>query len=181
MKDVLYRNPHIEIRKSPVHGYGVFAKRNIPADTPLEECPYVNIAGPSRACTEKSATLCPIDPAVNDYCFRRPNRPEYEPHVGYLSYAEEYPKGFSQATGSALGRFKITSAKMGHTAARLPDSAMVLGLAMVYNHNKDENIGYDYDVENRIYKFYTIKDVAKGEELCHDYGDAYWEDRKNNG
>lgn len=43
MKSVLYQSPYIEVRKSPVHGYGVFAKQNLPANIILEETPFISI------------------------------------------------------------------------------------------------------------------------------------------
>lgn len=43
MKDVLYLNPKIEVRRSPVHGWGVFAKDNIKNGEILEEIPFLTI------------------------------------------------------------------------------------------------------------------------------------------
>ena len=35
---ILEKNPNIEVRKSILHGWGVFATNDIPKDTLLEEC-----------------------------------------------------------------------------------------------------------------------------------------------
>jgi len=43
MKNILYRN-EIEIRKSPLHGYGVFAKEDIMSGEILEECHYTKLS-----------------------------------------------------------------------------------------------------------------------------------------
>lgn len=43
MKTVLFRHPHIEIRKSSIHGYGIFAKEDIAVNTILEEVPFIYI------------------------------------------------------------------------------------------------------------------------------------------
>lgn len=43
MKSVLYQSPNIEIRKSPIHGYGVFATTDIPSGSLLEECTFIPI------------------------------------------------------------------------------------------------------------------------------------------
>jgi len=43
MKDVLYHNPKIEIRKSPISGYGVFAIEDISENEILEEIPFLTI------------------------------------------------------------------------------------------------------------------------------------------
>ena len=36
-----FRHPHVEVKKSPVHGWGVFATQDIPANTMLETCHFV--------------------------------------------------------------------------------------------------------------------------------------------
>jgi len=38
MKDVYHRPDSVEVRKSPVHGVGVFAKRDIDREELIEEC-----------------------------------------------------------------------------------------------------------------------------------------------
>ena len=43
MKDKLYHNPKLEVRKSPIHGYGVFAKEDIKKGELLEECHYCEL------------------------------------------------------------------------------------------------------------------------------------------
>jgi len=50
MKDVLYHNPNIEIRKSPIQGWGVFAKEDIKKGELLEEVPFLTLPlDPSEA------------------------------------------------------------------------------------------------------------------------------------
>lgn len=43
MKNILYHNSKIEIRKSPIHGWGVFATDNINQGEILEEVPFLTI------------------------------------------------------------------------------------------------------------------------------------------
>jgi len=43
MKRVLYQNPNIELRLSPIHGYGVFAKHDILSGSILEESSFINL------------------------------------------------------------------------------------------------------------------------------------------
>ncbi len=45
MKDKLYHNPKLEVRKSSTHGYGVFAKEDIKKGELLEECHYRAVEG----------------------------------------------------------------------------------------------------------------------------------------
>ena len=39
--DSLIYNSKIEVKKSPIHGYGIFAKENINKNEVLEECLYI--------------------------------------------------------------------------------------------------------------------------------------------
>ena len=43
MKDVLIRNRDVEVRKSPKHGYGVFATKNLQAGDIIDECRFIYI------------------------------------------------------------------------------------------------------------------------------------------
>lgn len=43
MKSKLYLSNKIEVRKSNIHGWGVFAKENIPKDYIVEECHYTTL------------------------------------------------------------------------------------------------------------------------------------------
>jgi SET domain-containing protein len=43
MKQELVRHPHIQIRKSPIHGYGIFATEDIPKDTVIEEVGFMEV------------------------------------------------------------------------------------------------------------------------------------------
>ncbi len=43
MKDKLYHNSKLEVRKSLIHGYGVFAKEDIKEGELLEECHYCEL------------------------------------------------------------------------------------------------------------------------------------------
>ena len=45
MKDKLYHNPKLEVRKSSIEGYGVFAKEDIKKGELLEECHYCTVEG----------------------------------------------------------------------------------------------------------------------------------------
>lgn len=43
MKDKLYFNPNIEVRRSPIHGWGVFAREDLKAGEILEEIYFLKI------------------------------------------------------------------------------------------------------------------------------------------
>ena len=52
-------------------------------------------------------------------------------------------------------------------------SAVVWGFGSIYNHSRNNNVDWVTDEENNLFKFFTIKDIKKGEEICSDYGEAY--------
>jgi SET domain-containing protein len=43
LKNILFKNPKIEIRRSSIHGWGVFTKEFIKKDELLEEIPFIVI------------------------------------------------------------------------------------------------------------------------------------------
>ena len=55
---------------------------------------------------------------------------------------------------------------------------IALGLGMVYNHSSDPNAEWEINEEdNRFIRFVAVKEIKENEEICHDYGDEYWESR----
>ena len=67
--DILIYNSKIEVKKSPIHGYGIFAKENIKKDEILEECHFISIGGTSLS-EEDKAFLSKND--LGKYMFRFP-------------------------------------------------------------------------------------------------------------
>lgn len=55
--------------------------------------------------------------------------------------------------------------------ADIPERELPLGLGAIYNHSDDPNIEHDYDGPFLIFE--ATRDIKKGEQLCHDYGDDY--------
>lgn len=53
-----------------------------------------------------------------------------------------------------------------------------LGFGCMYNHSDNANVIWkkDEDVEF-IINFIAKRDIKVGEEICHNYGPTYWEDR----
>ena len=59
-RERLFTNSAIEVKTSPIHGRGVFATKDIPANSILEECHFVQL---------KETNFDNIDPALQDYVF----------------------------------------------------------------------------------------------------------------
>ena len=49
---------------------------------------------------------------------------------------------------------------------------IALGFGSIYNHSKEENIGWEINEKERIITFTAIKDIKKNEELLFDYENA---------
>ena len=58
------------------------------------------------------------------------------------------------------------------------DYYCVLGAGMIYNHGSDPNAEWQISrKDNRFICFVALRDIKAGEEIVHDYGEDYWEDR----
>ncbi len=53
---------------------------------------------------------------------------------------------------------------------------LVLGFGMLYNHGAEPNVDYAQETP-RTMTFYTLRDVAAGEQLVIDYGEEWWDTR----
>jgi SET domain-containing protein len=50
---------------------------------------------------------------------------------------------------------------------------------MVYNHSFSPNAEWEiYEKDGRFVRFFALKDIKKGEEIFHDYGEEYWDTRE---
>ena len=77
MKNTLYMNPKIELRRSEIHRWGVFAKENINNGEILEEVPFIDVP---MSPTESSSLFI-------DYRFNYPS--------GGVSRKQVIPFGFA--------------------------------------------------------------------------------------
>jgi hypothetical protein len=53
---------------------------------------------------------------------------------------------------------------------------LLLGYGMLYNHSPQPNL-YHRTAGRLTIEFVALRDIAAGEELTHDYGPNYWNDR----
>ena len=47
--------------------------------------------------------------------------------------------------------------------------AVVLGFGSIYNHQPNNNATWETDTNIRVFRFYAIKDIDVGEEICTNY------------
>ena len=118
-------NPKIYADKSPIHGWGVFAKEDIMEGEVFEECPILTLP------IEKGG----VTSLLIDYRFNWPQGNDWQEQV------------------------------------------LALGYGSLYNHSNDPNAFWVSDIENRIFKFVSNREIKKGEEIFVWYGDVdYWND-----
>jgi hypothetical protein len=52
--------------------------------------------------------------------------------------------------------------------------ALALGIGSLFNHHHDPNTFYKRDIQQGCIRFYTLRPVKAGEELCISYGSVLW-------
>ena len=52
--------------------------------------------------------------------------------------------------------------------------ALALGLGSLYNHSKQNNIGFYIDKKQHVIRHYSLCDIEKDTELCINYGPKLW-------
>lgn len=78
--------------------------------------------------------------------------------------------------GSDENREHIEKTSLYHYTYNWPSQgrstqAVVFGLGSLFNHSRVQNVGWIRDVEKEVVVYHTLRDIAKGEELCISYGD----------
>ena len=61
---------------------------------------------------------------------------------------------------------------------RVGDYLVMMGFGMLYNHGNPANAEWQIDDDNRFVCFTALDDISAGSEIVHDYGDEYWDTRK---
>ena len=63
-------------------------------------------------------------------------------------------------------------------SARQPGKLLlVFGYGMLYNHSAEPNL-FHRSAGRLLIEFVALRDIAVGEELTHNYGPGYWDDRR---
>jgi len=44
----------------------------------------------------------------------------------------------------------------------------------MFNHARQPNIGFVRDIPNAVIRYFTLRPIETGEELCISYGDHLW-------
>jgi uncharacterized protein len=52
--------------------------------------------------------------------------------------------------------------------------ALALGLGSMFNHKRTSNIAWERDIPLQSIRYFALRDIAEGEELCISYGPKLW-------
>ena len=135
MQNILYTNSKLEVRKSPIHGYGVFAKENIKKGEILEKCHYIQFKNK-------------IDDNFLEYAFSWPKRDRHDIKGKYkyatipFGYACIYNSSVDVNTNNADWETDITNNLFIFTAVKdIPANTEILTYyGNAYWHKRNNNI-----------------------------------------
>ena len=139
MKDILFINPKIEVRKSTIHGYGVFANDFIKKDELLEECHWVRIPKyvPDVNCMSKEDSNF-----IVEYQFSWPK------------FSDKRAKHFL-TTDAWVGAFALGFGQLYNSIDH-------------YSGNID-NANWTTNLETNLFEFWAVIDIHKDEEILINY------------
>ena len=147
----LITSPRIEVKQSPLHGWGVFAIEDIEADEILDECVFI----PCKSWVNNSFLGWKhVEPNLKRYVFSYP-KPSRK-------MIENYP------------RDKLAE------LYRVTYPTLVLGTGSIYNTAKsyeEANADWDPDDERQLFIFKSIRPIENGDEICTFYGEMYWDNQ----
>lgn len=151
MKNELILSRKIQVKKSPIEGYGVFATEDISAGEVLEEVPFIlmpKYTSLGRSFHEFSNSVGYCASTNKFYESLRQNLNFKDPEKYYFTWSPPQPN---------LGGERITF------------QVLPLGLACIYNtSNTNNNCGWK--VEKETFTFAATKDIKAGEEIRTFYG-----------
>lgn len=149
-KNNLNFSSKIEVRKSSIEGWGVFAKENIKKGEVLEESPFIIL--PSYTLIAKSVfDILRLNKALDP-------KEKYETNLiknlGFKDADDYYFKW--------IPKYQPEGEELIYTV--LP-----LGFGPIYNTSNSSN-NAEWRIENNYFVFSASKDIEKDEEICTFYG-----------
>jgi uncharacterized protein len=69
----------------------------------------------------------------------------------------------------------VSSSTSGDVAApKSPRQALALGLGSMFNHKRIPNVAWERSILTQSIRYFTLRDIEEGEELCISYGPKLW-------
>ena len=151
MKKDLEISRKIQVKKSPVEGYGVFATEDINEGEVLEEVPFILM--PKYTSLGKSFH-------------------DFSNLVGYCASKNKFYESLRQNLGFKDPEkyyFTWTPPQPDIGGERISFQVLPLGLACIYNSSNTKN-NAGWRVDRDTFTFYTTKNIKQGEEIRTFYG-----------
>lgn len=151
MKNELITSRKIQVKKSPVEGYGVFATEDIKAGEVLEEVPFIlmpKYTSLGRSFHDFSNSVGYCESKNKFYESLRQNLGFKDPEKYYFTWSPPQPNVSGE---------------------RISFQVLPLGLACIYNTSNTKN-NAGWKVETETFTFYAVSDIKAGEEIRTFYG-----------
>lgn len=151
MKTELIISRKIQVKKSPVEGYGVFATEDIKAGEVLEEVPFIlmpKYTSLGRSFHDFSNSVGYCESKNKFYESLRQNLGFKDPEKYYFTWSPPQPNVSGE---------------------RISFQVLPLGLACIYNTSNTKN-NAGWKVEAETFTFYAVSDIKAGEEIRTFYG-----------
>jgi hypothetical protein len=149
-KKILHFSSKIEVRQSPIEGYGVFAKEKIEKGEILEESPFI---------------LFPFYTLLSKHLF------DTLKSNGAIHPKEKYITNLAKNLGfkDPEDYYFKWMPKYQPTGEEIVYTVIPLGFGPIYNTSNSTN-NAEWKIEEKTFVFTASKDIEKDEEICTFYG-----------
>lgn len=95
-------------------------------------------------------------------------------------YTYTWPAEEEKAAGSTqmnIPASSVVSAATNSTSCvtvKIPRQALALGLGSMFNHRRKPNVAWERNIATQSIRYFTLRDIDEGEELCISYGPKLW-------
>tara|TARA_B100000989_G_scaffold102200_1_gene74706 strand:+ start:20339 stop:20848 length:510 start_codon:yes stop_codon:yes gene_type:complete len=169
MKYELIRNNKISIGKSNIGGRGVFASENIKEGEILEEAHFI-VCGAKQTFQDKELSRYFFSLFYNEASSPEENEEinfkiSLASHIGDEGLKNKILKDLEELGYKDISEIYCTAA--------------VLGYGMIFNHSeKKYNANWEIDFDDFLFRYTSVIDIKKGEEILINYGNPEREDLK---
>ena len=130
----------------------------------------ISIAGKGRGVVIRHPVARGACVEVSHYI--RVPKNEYEVHVRSYIAPSKLQVQLPIANPLSLGRHTVFEDYL--FRLKSGDHLLALGLGSLFNHSEQPNLDYRVDADSATLRFFAVRDIAEGEELCFFYGSNLW-------
>lgn len=89
-------------------------------------------------------------------------------------YTYTWPAETESALSEDPSNMSFSSSEKAPATKGLPRQALALGLGSMFNHMRIPNVAWERDTLMQVIRYFTLRDIERGEELCISYGSKLW-------